>query len=106
LTISSSIRGWRRHGAALRLVRQIASEGADPQIARVIVKATEHAMEFYLAAGFRADGPARTLGGGGVRMYLGVHLVLRATTAEQLPRYVDDGKTALVLHLRLGPAGR
>jgi len=32
-------------------------------------------MDSYLAAGFRADGPARTLGGGGVRMYLGVHVL-------------------------------
>jgi N-acetylglutamate synthase-like GNAT family acetyltransferase len=61
---------WRRRGAALSLVRQIVAEAADEQMTTLQVTANEHASEFYAAAGFVSDGPARTTLGGGVLMHL------------------------------------
>ena len=63
---------WRRQGAALRLVQQIAREAADEHIVVVDVTANDHALEFYQAAGFQADGPVRTELGGGIRMHLDI----------------------------------
>jgi N-acetylglutamate synthase-like GNAT family acetyltransferase len=63
---------WRRHGAALRLVQQIASEAADEQIVLISVIANAHALEFYLAAGFENDGSTRTPLGVGIRMHLDI----------------------------------
>jgi GNAT superfamily N-acetyltransferase len=72
---------WRRHGAALRLVQQIAREAADEQVVLVNVIANEHALEFYRAAGFEEDGPARTLLGSGIRMHLDITST-HASTAD------------------------
>jgi len=81
-------------------VRQIAAREADPQSLGSSWKATEHAMESTCGAGFQGD-VRRHVGGGGVRMYP-ASTGLRATRLTAT-RYVDDGKTAPVLRLRLGP---
>jgi N-acetylglutamate synthase-like GNAT family acetyltransferase len=63
---------WRRHGAARRLVHEIMKEAVEEQVTRLNVIANEHALDFYRATGFAADGPARTLLGGGIHMHLNV----------------------------------
>ena len=63
---------WRRHGAALRLVQQIAGEAADEQVVLINVIANAHALEFYLAAGFESDVSTRTPLGVGIRMHLDI----------------------------------
>lgn len=63
---------WRRHGAARQLMRQISAEADEAAITRIEATANPHAMEFYRAAGFVADGETQTEFGPGLRMHLDV----------------------------------
>lgn len=62
----------RRHGAATRLVEQIAAEAAAEQVTSIDVIANPHAMDFYRAVGFKGAGPVATPFGEGTRMRLAI----------------------------------
>jgi GNAT superfamily N-acetyltransferase len=64
-------------------VQRIAVQAADEQIRQLEVIANEHAMEFYLAAGFEGGAPAATPLGGGLRMHLDIANA-EASTAKLL----------------------
>jgi GNAT superfamily N-acetyltransferase len=62
--------GWRRRGAARRLVRQVAVTARDAGHRRLWVTGNAHALAFYLAAGFVEVGPVSTELGPGLRLVL------------------------------------
>ncbi|NYJ04183.1 GNAT family N-acetyltransferase [Petropleomorpha daqingensis] len=66
--------GARRLGAARRLIQRIVAEAAEEGIDRIEVTANPHALGFYEAVGFVADGRAGTEFGSGLRMHLPVAL--------------------------------
>jgi GNAT superfamily N-acetyltransferase len=63
---------WQRQGAARQLLQQLTAEACAERITRIEVTANTHALEFYRATGFVADGEARTEFGRGVRMHLDI----------------------------------
>ena len=63
---------WMRRGVALRLVADAVAITRAQGVARLEVTANPHAMLFYRAAGFIADGLTETLFGPGRRMHVDV----------------------------------
>jgi GNAT superfamily N-acetyltransferase len=63
---------WMRRGVARALMNNVAAQAAAEGVTRVEVTANEHALEFYLAVGFIADGSAETEFGPGLRMHLDI----------------------------------
>jgi GNAT superfamily N-acetyltransferase len=64
--------GWMRRGVARALVRDARSEAQAGGSDRIEVTANPHALDFYNAVGFVADGPTSTEFGPGTRMHLEV----------------------------------
>jgi ribosomal protein S18 acetylase RimI-like enzyme len=62
----------RRRGAALQLIRSIATSAAAEDVVRIDVTANPHAFEFYRAAGFVAGSRMDTELGSGQRMHLDI----------------------------------
>jgi ribosomal protein S18 acetylase RimI-like enzyme len=62
----------RRRGAARHLVLGIVAEAAEEHVVRIDVTANPHALGFYEAVGFVADGRHDTELGSGLRMHLDV----------------------------------
>jgi N-acetylglutamate synthase-like GNAT family acetyltransferase len=63
---------WQRQGAARQLMSQITVEARAERMTRIEVTANPHALDFYRAVGFVADGETRTEFGPGLRMHLDV----------------------------------
>jgi len=62
----------RRRGAARQLIRRIVAEAAAEGVVRIDVTGNPHALDFYEAVGFVADGPQDTELGSGLRMHLDI----------------------------------
>ncbi len=63
---------WMRRGVARALIDAIRVQAAAEGVTHLEVTGNEHALEFYLAAGFVVDGSADTEFGPGLRMHLDI----------------------------------
>jgi GNAT superfamily N-acetyltransferase len=63
---------WMRHGIGRQLVQDVAAIARTGGIERLVVAANPHALAFYEALGFVADGVVETRFGSAPRMHLEV----------------------------------